>query len=388
MVRIGLDLTALPTLKGGVAFYLIELVKALQRVDVENSYHLIARDVHADDLRPLTANFSMVPVSLRSRASRLVWEQVRLPALADRLRLDVLHSPHYTRPLRRLTCASVVGVMDLTFFVMPEYHTTVKRLFFRSMLRVSVRKADRFIAISKSTSVDLQKWLQAPASRIDVTPLAVSDAYSPHVSADVVRAVRDRYELPAEYLLYVGRLEPRKNLPRLIEAYERLLTRRPSTPPLVLAGAPGWHGHDLRRALRRLSAHVVPIGYVPEEFLPALYVGARLFVYPSLYEGFGIPVLEALSCGVPTITSNASSMAEVADGAAELIDPTSTDALLTALERLLTDAARCLELRELGLQRARSFSWDATARSTRDSYLTAARQFRESNAVRQSATRL
>lgn len=374
MVRIGLDLTALPTLKGGVAFYLVELVKALQRVDVENSYHLIAREVHADDLRPLAANFSLVPVPLRSRAARLAWEQVRLPALADKLRLDVLHSPHYTRPLRRLTCASVVGVMDLTFFLMPEHHTAFKRFFFRSMLRASVRRADRFIAISRSTSVDLQKWFGVPASRIDVTPLAVSDAYNPHVPADVVKEVRQRYALPAEYLLYVGRLEPRKNLPRLLEAYERLVTRRPSTPPLVLAGAPGWHGHDFQQALRRLSAHVVAIGYVPEEILPALYVGARLFVYPSLYEGFGIPVLEALSCGVPTITSDVSSMAEVAAGAAELIDPTRTDTLVTVMERLLTDAARCLELRELGLQRARSFSWDSTARCTRDSYVKASNQ--------------
>lgn len=377
MARIGIDLTALPTLKGGVAFYLIELVRALQRVDCDNVYWLIARDVHEAELQPVAANFSLFTVALASRPARLLWEQTRLPQLAADLRLDVLHSPHYTRPLVRLPCASVVGVMDLTFFVLPRHHTAVKRWFFRTMLPVSVRRADRVIAISDSTKKDLERWLDVAPGRVDVTPLAVSAAYSPNVPANVVAQVRHRYELPDAYILYVGRLEPRKNLPRLLESYRQLVSRMPSAPPLVLAGARGWHRHELDITLGRLQPRVMTLGYVPEPDLPAVYAGALLFVYPSLYEGFGIPVLEALSCGVPTITSKVSSMAEVAGDAAELVDPASTADILKAMERLLADTGRRAELRARGLERAKSFSWDSTARLTRESYLRAIHDSRQ-----------
>jgi glycosyltransferase involved in cell wall biosynthesis len=373
MVRIGVDLTSLPGLKGGVAFYLLELVAALQRIDRDNQYCLIVRDVHASELAPAAPNFVVVPVALRSRGARIVWEQTRLPSLARELQLDVLHSPHYTRPLRRLPCRSIVGMMDLTFFVLPQYHTLGKRIFFRFMIRTCARKADRLIAISESTARDLQQYLRVPANRIDVTPLAASPAFTPDIPRQAVNEVRRRYQLPDEYVLYVGRLEPRKNLPRLLDAYAQLLQRRPSAPPLVLAGARGWHPRDLDRALNRAGSSVRAIGYVSDADLPALYAGAGIFVYPSLYEGFGIPVIEALACGVPTITSNVSSMAEVAADAAELVDPSNTSEIVSALERLMEDAVRRAELRARGIARARCYSWDLTAQRTRESYLKAAR---------------
>jgi glycosyltransferase involved in cell wall biosynthesis len=371
MVRIGLDLTAVPAQRGGVAFYLMALIAALQRIDRRNEYVLITADPHAPELRSLTPNFSIAAVKLPSRGARLLWEQASLPGLVARLGLDLLHSPHYTRPLRPLGAASVVGVMDLTFFLMPAYHTRMKRLFFRAMLPASVRRADRLIAISESTRRDLERVLHVPPSRVDVTPLAVSAAYHPNQPEDTIEALRQRYGLPREYLLYVGRLEPRKNLPRLLAAYEHVLGRKPEMPPLVLAGAPGWHWAGLEKALQRLGSRTIQLGYVPESDLPALYGGATIFIYPSMYEGFGIPVLEALSCGTPTITSNVSSMPEVVADAAELIDPHSTADIAAAMERLLTDAKRREELREKGLRRASAFSWDHTARLTMDSYLRA-----------------
>ncbi|PYR93742.1 MAG: glycosyltransferase family 1 protein [Acidobacteria bacterium] len=368
MVRVGIDLTALPRLKGGVAFYLVELVGALQRIDFENEYWLLARREHAQELRRLAPRFTTIGIRLPSRPIRLAWEQSALPRLAARLRLDVLHSPHYTRPLAPLPCASVVGVMDMTFFALPEHHTFIKRLFFRAMIPASARRADRLIAISESTKQDIERWLGIPGDRIDVTPLAVSPAYREDIDPAAIADVRRRYDLPADYVLYVGRLEPRKNLPRLLQAYGILTARRPSTPALVLAGAPGWHRAELDAALRPLAGRVRLPGYVPEADLPALYAGARVFVYPSLYEGFGIPVLEALSCGVPTITSGVSSMREVAGAAAELIDPLDMPQIADAIERLLEDTGRQLELKTRARDRARDFSWDTTAALTRESY--------------------
>src|SRR2546429_3658308 len=276
MVRVGIDLTALPRLKGGVAFYLVELVGALQRIDFENEYWLLARREHAQELRRLAPRFTTIGIRLPSRPIRLAWEQSALPRLAARLRLDVLHSPHYTRPLAPLPCASVVGVMDMTFFALPEHHTFIKRLFFRAMIPASARRADRLIAISESTKQDIERWLGIPGDRIDVTPLAVSPAYREDIDPAAIADVRRRYDLPADYVLYVGRLEPRKNLPRLLQAYGILTASRPSTPALVLAGAPGWHRAELDAALRPLAGRVRLPGYGPEADLPALYAGARV----------------------------------------------------------------------------------------------------------------
>ena len=264
----------------------------------------------------------------------------------------------------------------MTFFLFPRYHTLAQRLFFRTMLYAAVRRADRFLAISESTGRDLHQCLGVPQDRIDVTPLAVSEAYRPLTGPAPLELVRRRYGLPPTYILFVGRLEPRKNVPRLLDAYAMLLKEGIDIPPLVLAGARGWHMRAVDARLRQLTGHVRLLGYVPEADLPAVYAGARLFVYPSVYEGFGIPVLEALSCGVPTITSNVSSMPEVAGDAAELIDPHDTDALRRAIARLLRDDQRCVELRRSALRRASAFSWDRTARLTADAYTRAFDQWR------------
>jgi glycosyltransferase involved in cell wall biosynthesis len=368
MPHVAIDVTSLPRLMGGVAFYLVELTAALGRVPSPHEYSLVVRRDQAEDWRRANGAVRLIPVDLPSRPARLLWEQARLPGLLRRHSIDVLHSPHYTRPLLQLRCASLVGIMDMTFFLMPHYHTYAKRLFFRSMIRASVRKAQRFIAISESTKTDMRRCLEIEPERIDVTPLAVSAAYRPDVAVDAREAVRTRYQLPNEYLLYVGRLEPRKNLPGLLDAYEAVCRLRPNTPPLVLAGAKGWHSSELDGRLEKLGIRVRSLGYVPEQDLPALYCGARVFIYPSFYEGFGIPVLEALACGVPTITSNISSMPEVAGDAAELVDPHSPGALADSLHRLLTDDGRCAELRRRGLRRAAEFSWDRTARLTVESY--------------------
>ena len=376
MLHVALDLTSLPSLKGGVAHYLAELVAALRRNPGGCRYSLLVRAEHGEAFSGTAGPMGVIPIGIRSRPLRLLWEQTGLPALLRRVGADVLHSPHYTRPLAPLPCASLVGIMDLTFFLMPQYHTRLKVVFFQRMMRASARMADRFIAISDSTRRDLTSCLGVEGDRIDVTPLAVSPAFQPIRDASRLDALRRKYRLPDRFILYVGRLEPRKNLLRLLVAYRGLLGESEDAPQLVLGGAWGWQSNELKQRVAELAERVSVLGFVPDDDLPALYSAATLFVYPSLYEGFGIPVLEAMACGAPTLTSAVSSMPEVAGDAAELVDPNDSDGLREAIGRLIADPERRALLRERGLRRAEMFSWDQTARLTSDSYARTYEQWR------------
>jgi glycosyltransferase involved in cell wall biosynthesis len=369
-MRVALDLTSVPPRMAGVGSYLAGLVDALQRVDEVNEYLLVVGAALREAFPVRSPRFSVVTVPDRSRPVRLLWEQVSLPALVARLRVDVLHSPHYTRPLRPLPCASVVGVMDLTYVLLPQYHAWSRRVFFRRMVPAAAALADRVIAISESTKRDAAAHLGIPAGRIDAIPLAISAAYRADIPAWDIDATRQRLDLPQEYVLFVGTIEPRKNLPRLVRAYANAVRTEPAFPALVLVGMRGWQTGEFERALAEsgVRTRIRIAGYVPEEDLPRVYAGATLFVYPSLYEGFGIPVLEALACGIPTITSSTSSMPEVAADAALLVDPHDTDALAAAMLRLFRDEPLRGVLRRRGIARAADFNWERTATLTIETY--------------------
>jgi glycosyltransferase involved in cell wall biosynthesis len=369
-MRVAIDLTAVPERLAGVGYYLVELVDALQRIDADDEYRLIVSDTTSGYFPLRSPRFSHVVVPRRSRPARLVWEQTVLPGLVARLGTHVLHSPHYTRPLRQLSCASVVVIHDLTYILMPEHHMWLRRIFFRRMLPAAATRAGRIIAISESTGRDLQRILRVAPERIDVIPHGVAERYHTGIERSVIAETRRRLALPREYVLFVGTLEPRKNLPRLLRAYADVVSSDPAFPGLVLVGMRGWQTGELERLLgsSEAAARIRVAGYVPEEDLPAVYAGARMFVYPSLYEGFGIPILEALACGVPTITSTTSSMPEVAGDAAVLVDPSDGAALAGAMRRLHRDEALRESLRRKGPVRAAAFSWDETARMTAGTY--------------------
>lgn len=297
---------------------------------------------------------------------RILWEQAALPLLARQARLDLLHGAVNVNPVLSL-CPTVVTVHDLSFMRTPQAFPPMQRAYLRSQVWRSVRAARRVIAVSQATKQDLIELFKAPAERIDVVYNGVDASFSPAPAAEV-EAFRRRAGLPERFILHLGTLEPRKNLVRLVQAFAQMRGAEAGQPAvrLVLAGGQGWDYDAIFAEVARqgLEQEVLFPGYVADQELAWWYRAATLFVYPSLLEGFGLPVLEAMACGAPVVTSNRSSLPEVAGEAALLVDPTAVDALAAALLRLLGDAGLASELRSRGLAQAARFPWSRTAQET------------------------
>lgn len=362
-LRIGIDATALPPRPFGAANYIIHLIHALPQVAPTHAYIVFAKPEHVSWFAG-RSGLRVVNARLPARLLRIVWEQTVLPWLVHQERLDLLHSPHYTMPFA-VRCPTVVTFHDMTFLLYPEAHLLYKRLFFRGIMPLAARRADALIAISESTRADILRLLKPAAEKVFAVPYGVAPLFRPVKDCAAIEAICNRYSLPRQFILYVGNLEPRKNLPVLLQAFARL-TQRGLPHALVLAGSRGWKDAEIFSTMKELglASRVCFPGYIPQPDLPALYSAADLFVYPSLYEGFGLPVLEALACGIPVITSNVSSMPEVAGDAGILVNPRRVDELADALWRILTDRELHDELARKGVERAQMFSWTRTARET------------------------
>lgn len=365
-MRIGFDATALPPQPFGAANYIINLIQTLLRVDATNEYVIFSQPRHASLFDSTRAQ--IIQIALPSPFLRIAWEQTALPFLARQHRLDLLHSPHYTMPLAK-SCRTVVTFHDMTFFLYPQMHLRYKRIFFRTMIPLSARRANALIAISHSTRADILRILRTPPDKVITIPYGIAPHFQPLTDANMRDAFCQQHNLPRPFILYVGNLEPRKNLPMLVRAFARLV--RAGLPhALVLAGSRGWKDTEIFATIQELdlTTRVFFPGYISQSDLPTLYSAADLFVYPSLYEGFGLPVLEAMACGVPVITSNISSMPEVIGDAGVLIELNDVDTLAAALQRVLTDRPLRATLAAKGLARARAFSWEHTAQATLSIY--------------------
>lgn len=368
-MRIGIDATALPPRPVGAGNYIIHLIRAL--AEVNDRYELVVfahpggRELIAV---PESERFRWAVIPGRNPVLRLLWEQTALPRLAGSTRLDLLHSLHYTRPWR-LPCLSVVTLHDMTFFLYPQLHTRSKRVFFPPAIRASARTADALITVSESTRRDSMRLLGVPAEKIFATQLGVDPAFRP-VQDPVLRAeVRQKYNLPERFILYVGLVEPRKNLPGLIQAY-RSAVEQGITHRLVVVGRFGWRYRQVLEEIETLGlqGQVQFTGYIPQQDLPIVYNLATLFVYPTLYEGFGLPALEAMACGTPVVTSDIASLPEIVGEAGILVPPGDQQALSQALHTALTDQALQNRLATKGPERASQFTWERTARQTLQVY--------------------
>ena len=363
-MRVGIDLTALRPVETGVDGYLRNLVLHLGTMDRGVRYTLF---VNVEDRRRLASalprTMRIVPSSTRARAARLVFQQALLPALARGIGLDVVHSPSFIMPLVRGPQRHLLTVYDMTMFTMPERHIRLRGSRpFQSAVAASIRRADLTTVPSDTVRRDVVGLLPDVApERVRVVAPGIDAAFRPDV--EPVRRRRP-------YVLHVGTVEPRKNVEGLLDAFAELVRAGAIDEELVLAGRLGWgyRGVLARCRTPELRDRVHLVGYVPRATLPGLYAGARLFVFPSFAEGFGFPPLEAMACGVPTIASDCTSLAENLRGAAELVPPGDTAALATAMRELLCHEDRRRTLRARGIERASVFRWEDTARRTFDCY--------------------
>lgn len=372
-MRVLIDATAVPADRGGVGRYVDELVPELDRAGADLVLAVQARDVaHYRALAP-HARVEAAPAAAARRPVRMVWEQTGLPALARRVGADVVHSPHYTMPL--LTRRPVVVTLhDATFFSTPELHLRSKGVFFRTWTRVAVRRAADLVVPSRATRDEVATATGSAADRMTVAYHGVDHdrfhAVDPAERARV-RATLDIGDRP--YVAFLGTLEPRKNVPALIRAWVRACDGLADPPALVLAGARGWDD-AVDAALADVPEHLtvrVP-GYLPLDDLPGFLAGATVLAYPSLGEGFGLPVLEAMACGATVLTTRMLSLPEVG-GDAVAYCGTDEASIAAGLRDLLDDPAGRSALADAAVARAAEFTWARAARTHLEAYARAAR---------------
>jgi glycosyltransferase involved in cell wall biosynthesis len=368
-MRIGIDATAVPPKPMGAGLYIIYLIQELGKLESDHEFTVFAQEYLRPHLEGQVSDQIQIHwLKNMSVPRRLVWEQTTFPRLIRQLHLDLLHTPHYTKPLSH-PVPTVVTYHDMIFFIHPEKHTLAKRYFFPWMMRRSSKKADIIISDSESTRLDAMRFLDIPPEKIITVHLGYQEIFRRITDQAQLSAIRQQYRLPEKFIFYAGAIEPRKNVPLLLTVFEKLV-QQGIPHDLVLAGGLGWLYEDVLAQIDSMQARdrVHRVGHVPYKDLPTFYNLADVFVYPSVYEGFGLPPLEGMACGTPVITSNISSMPEFVGDAGILVPPDDEGALLGAVQRVLTDQVLRQRLREAGPQRAANFTWKHTAQKTLDIY--------------------
>lgn len=361
-MKIALDCRTVTAPKTGDRTYALNLLRGLAEVDRENEFLLYTweRTTLTDVSNP---RFSTV---LLPSQPRWAWTPLAFPRDLRRRGADLAHVQYIIPPVS--PCPVVTTIHDIAFARFPGLFPLKHRVLLNLLIPFAARRSAAVITCSESTRRDLVELYGIPPEKIWVTPYAADSVYRPMDRDEARRAVRKRLRVPTPYVLSVGVLQPRKNLPRLVRAYNRVAAEFPHR--LVIVGKEGWANEELRTAIRAAPPGKEPFftGYVPDADLPPLYAGADLFAYPSLYEGFGLPPLEAMACGTPVLTGDTSSLPEVVGDAGVMVPPQSEEAIADAISALLSDERRREALSAAGIRRAAEFSWERTARETLNVY--------------------
>jgi glycosyltransferase involved in cell wall biosynthesis len=359
-MRIGIDIRIVHYTHGGISNYALCLLDALAALDADADYCVL----HSrKDRRPPRPGPNFRPVACWTPCHHR-WERWALGVEIARLELDLLHTTDFIPPslgYRR----SVITVHDLNFVYYPQFLTDESRRYYNGQIEWAVRRADHILADSHATKSDLVSMLNVPPEKVTVVHLAGNPVYQPLPAAEATQ-VAAKYDLRPGYLLFVGTLEPRKNLPGLLQAYRLLLDTDATTMPLVLVGGKGWLYDEVfeRVEALHLKEQVRFLHGVGDADLPGLYNAASVLTTPSFYEGFGFPALEAMACGTPVVVSDRASLPEVVGEAGLLVNPDDPQDIAQALLRTLTDEALRAQMQERGLVQAASFTWEKAAHET------------------------
>jgi glycosyltransferase involved in cell wall biosynthesis len=365
-MRIGFDVTPLCVPQSGVGTYTSNLLDHLEQCADDQILPLTHRPWHIDASRSPNGH---VPFF---RLNKTVWMQTVLPRQLARLGLDVCHFTNAVAPLWT-PCPSVVTIHDMTLWLFPELHGRRRLLAMRPVIPLAARRAAAIITVSHSAKRDIVSILGVPEHKVHVVYEAPAPFFRVLERDPKLEAIREHHELPERFVLHVGTIEPRKNLVRLLEAFAQFRRDTGESHTLILVGQRGWRDEAVFSAAERLALGnaVRFLGYVSPDTLVALYNLADAVAFPSLYEGFGLPVVEAIVCGTPVVASANGSLAEIAGDAAEFVNPMDVESIAAGLQRVLVDRTRHVELRTKGLARASLFSWGQAAIQTRQIYTAA-----------------
>jgi glycosyltransferase involved in cell wall biosynthesis len=368
-MKIGISTSVIQRGKTGIAHYLFSLLNEIRHVADEHTFALfvLEEDVSLFDFLGGSMQIVRVPERFRPAVSNIRWHQTVLPGLARELRLDAIHVPSYRRLMFSAPCARIGTIHDLAPFHLAGKYDIARMLYGRYVVKALARRQDAIIAVSQTTANDITRFFGVPANRIDVIHNGLNHARFQPLPEASDESVMRHFKLEAPYFLYVARLEhPGKNHVRLIEAFNEFKARTKSNHLLVLGGA-DWHGAEaIHQAAERspFSKDIQRVGYISDAQLPALYRRADAMCYPSLFEGFGMPPVEAMACNCPVICSDRGSLAEIAAPAACIIDPENVPEISSALERVVTEPTFAASLRSAGLAHAAKFNWRRAAEAT------------------------
>lgn len=376
-MRIGINTRYLQYQSTGITKYLLNLILNLKKIDGSNNYLLFFDSDKPLPKAILEAGFDYVllRVPTHHRMLKGLWAYFYLPYLIKKNKLDLYHEPFLIGPAFK-KCPTVITVFDMAYLHVPYGYTYAARLYFKSLFSRSIKQSDLAVAISENTKNDVINNFSISPDKVQVVYAGVDEIFRPINDKKGLEKVRKVYGIKKDFILAVSLISPRKNLVRLIKAFKLLRDKKNIDCQLVIVGRKGWLYGDIFREVRLsgLEEEVVFCGYVPRKDLLYLYNAAAIFVYPSLYEGFGLPILEAMACGCPVVASNTSSMPEVCGEAALLVNPHNTEELTGALAKAREDRSLCQSLVEKGLSQAKKFSWEKAAKETLAVY-TKARSF-------------
>ncbi|MCL4385561.1 MAG: glycosyltransferase family 4 protein [Actinobacteria bacterium] len=364
-MKIAIDATIVRKENTGTGFYIINLLNGLLKKDNKNEYIVFIDGNVANKLLKIKKdNFKIINKNFRYKFSRILWQLFLLPIVLKKNKVDVLHSSNYVTPLYKLGFKIIVTIHDLTFLLFPEKYTIMKRLFYKIMIPFFVKVSDKIIAISNNTKTDILKYFKLNDDKVTIVYACCSENFNNIVDEIKAKEVLLKYEIKKDYMLFVGMIEPRKNIISILRAFKEI--DKDINADLIIAGKKGWYFKEIEEFMKNvknmdLKNNIIFTGYVPEEDMKYLFQKALFFIFPSFYEGFGLPPLQAMACGTPVITSNISSLPEVVGKAAILINPYDLHDLSESMKFLYFNSEKRKELSNLGLEQCKKFNIDNIA---------------------------